>query len=145
MTADVPADAGPDQARTVEEKIALLRRLFADAPEVGRTARGERSQQAGVGRLPEAAAAGGERRPGREQAGQGLRAGSGRSSTLLPTSQANDQLWHIAFNRLDNLNGGRRAGPASGTELRRDRIEERDRTGTRPIRRVTGAPPPTST
>jgi hypothetical protein len=38
MTTDVPAETSPDQARTVEEKIALLRKLFADAPEVGRTA-----------------------------------------------------------------------------------------------------------
>ncbi len=38
MTTDVPAEPRADQARTVEEKIALLRRLFADAPEVGRTA-----------------------------------------------------------------------------------------------------------
>jgi hypothetical protein len=38
MTSDVPAETRPDQARTVEEKIALLRKLFADAPEVGRTA-----------------------------------------------------------------------------------------------------------
>jgi hypothetical protein len=38
MTSDVPAETRPDQARMVEEKIALLRKLFADAPEVGRTA-----------------------------------------------------------------------------------------------------------
>jgi hypothetical protein len=38
MTTDVPAESRPDQARTVEEKIELLRRLLADAPEVGKTA-----------------------------------------------------------------------------------------------------------
>jgi hypothetical protein len=38
MTTDIPAETSLDQARTVGEKIALLRKLFADAPEVGRTA-----------------------------------------------------------------------------------------------------------
>jgi hypothetical protein len=38
MTAEVPAQPRPDQARTAEEKIEQLRKLFADAPEVGRTA-----------------------------------------------------------------------------------------------------------
>lgn len=38
MTTDISAETSPDQVRTVEEKIALLRKLFADAPEVGRTA-----------------------------------------------------------------------------------------------------------
>ena len=35
MVRCIPAESSPDQARTVEEKIALLRKLFADAPEVG--------------------------------------------------------------------------------------------------------------
>ena len=38
MTTDIPAETSLDQARTVGEKIALLRKLFVDAPEVGRTA-----------------------------------------------------------------------------------------------------------
>jgi hypothetical protein len=38
MTTDVPAQSRPDHAARVEEKIEMLRRLFADAPEVGRTA-----------------------------------------------------------------------------------------------------------
>ena len=38
MTTDVPAPTRSDHAATVEEKIEMLRRLFADAPEVGRTA-----------------------------------------------------------------------------------------------------------
>jgi hypothetical protein len=38
MVRRIPAETSPDQARTVEEKIALLRKLFADAPDVGRTA-----------------------------------------------------------------------------------------------------------
>jgi hypothetical protein len=38
MTTNVPAESRPDQAPTVEEKIELLRKLFADAPEVGRRA-----------------------------------------------------------------------------------------------------------
>jgi hypothetical protein len=38
MTTEVPAEARPDQARTVEGKIESLRTLFADAPEVGRRA-----------------------------------------------------------------------------------------------------------
>jgi hypothetical protein len=38
MTTDVPAETQPDQVRPVEEKIELLRKLYADAPEVGKTA-----------------------------------------------------------------------------------------------------------
>jgi hypothetical protein len=38
MATDVPAETSPDRAQTVEEKIELLRTLFADAPEVGRKA-----------------------------------------------------------------------------------------------------------
>jgi hypothetical protein len=38
MTTDVPAQTRPDHAATAEEKIEMLRKLFADAPEVGRTA-----------------------------------------------------------------------------------------------------------
>ena len=56
---------------TVEEKIRRLRELFADAPEVGRRL-WRTSSEAGVACVPDAAAAGGERRPGREPAGQGL-------------------------------------------------------------------------
>jgi hypothetical protein len=38
MSTDVRAQTRPDQAPTVEEKIEHLRKLFADAPEVGKTA-----------------------------------------------------------------------------------------------------------
>jgi hypothetical protein len=38
MTTDVQAQTRPDQAPTVDEKIEHLRKLFADAPEVGKTA-----------------------------------------------------------------------------------------------------------
>ena len=38
MATQPQAATGPEQARTVEQKIQALRELFADAPEVGRTA-----------------------------------------------------------------------------------------------------------
>ncbi|WP_432850523.1 hypothetical protein ACQPXB_08140 [Amycolatopsis sp. CA-161197] len=38
MITDTPGEARPGEARTVEQKIAMLRELFADAAEVGRTA-----------------------------------------------------------------------------------------------------------
>src|SRR4029079_615453 len=38
MTTEAAADAGPERDLTVEEKIQQLRELFADAPEVGKTA-----------------------------------------------------------------------------------------------------------
>jgi hypothetical protein len=38
MTTQAPAAAGPGPEMTVEQKIGQLRELFADAPEVGRTA-----------------------------------------------------------------------------------------------------------
>jgi hypothetical protein len=38
MTTDAPAETRPDEARSAAEKVEQLRELFADAPEVGRTA-----------------------------------------------------------------------------------------------------------
>ena len=55
----------PGQDMTAEEKITQLRELFADAPEMGKTALENVLNEAEIGGVPEAAAAGGERRPGR--------------------------------------------------------------------------------
>ena len=38
MATQTPTSTGPEQDETVEEKIQQLRKLFADAPELGRTA-----------------------------------------------------------------------------------------------------------
>ena len=38
MTTEIPAETRADQTQTAQEKIEMLRKLFADAPEVGKTA-----------------------------------------------------------------------------------------------------------
>ena len=75
MTTDVPAETRPDQARTIEEKIALLRELFADAPGGGQERRW-RTSSAGWRRTRPRS----RRRRSRAQAGSG--AGSGKVSEL---------------------------------------------------------------
>ena len=57
-------------AASAEEKISQLRELFADAPRAGPEGAREGAQQAGVGCVPEAAAAGCRAQPGRSRLGK---------------------------------------------------------------------------
>ena len=75
--ATTPAKAGT----TTDQKLEQLRELFADAPGGGQGGAREGAPGADVAGDADAAAAGGERRPGRQPAGQGLGADDHRPAS----------------------------------------------------------------